>query len=99
MLTFNFATVAASGCLTGLNRPSNQPSIPCYLAAMTETKLSLLHVADWEFAPIPNRNAVVFRLHYVEGTTGQPHKDRKYVLTAVQAEGAARRTRRGSARA
>jgi 23S rRNA maturation mini-RNase III len=53
---------------------------------MTEDKLSLLHVADWEFAPIPNRNAVVFRMHYVEGTTEQPHKDRKYVLTAVQAE-------------
>ena len=53
---------------------------------MTEGKLSLLHVADWEFAPIPNRNAVVFRMHYVEGTTEQPHKDRKYVLTVAQAE-------------
>ena len=54
---------------------------------MNEGKLSLLHVADWDFAPIPNRNSVVFRLHYVEGTTGQTHKDRKYVLTAGQAEG------------
>jgi BssS protein family len=54
---------------------------------MTEAKLSLLHVAGWEFAPIPNRNAVVFRMHYVEGTSQQPQKDRKYVLTATQAEG------------
>jgi len=54
---------------------------------MTEAKLSLLHVAGWEFAPIANRNAVVFRMHYVEGTAQQPQKDRKYVLTAAQAEG------------
>ena len=54
---------------------------------MTEGKLSLLHVADWEFSPVPNRNAVVFRMHYKEGTNGQPLKDRKYVLTAEQAEG------------
>jgi hypothetical protein len=54
---------------------------------MTEGKLSLLHVIDWEFAPIPNRNSVVFRLHYAEGTSGEAQKDRKYVLTAEQAEG------------
>ncbi len=54
---------------------------------MTEGKLSLLHVTDWEFAPIPNRNAVVFRMHYMDGANGQPLKDRKYVLSAEQAEG------------
>ena len=53
---------------------------------MTDAKLSLLHVAGWDFAPIPNRNAVVFRMHYVEGTTEQQDKDRKCVLTAAQAE-------------
>jgi len=54
---------------------------------MTEGKLSLLHVANWEFSPIPNRNSVVFRMHYVEGANGQSLKDRKYVLSAEQAEG------------
>jgi hypothetical protein len=56
---------------------------------MAESTLSLLHVAGWEFAPIPNRNSVVFRMHYVQGTSEreQPHKDRKFVLSASQAEG------------
>jgi BssS protein family len=53
---------------------------------MTDAKLSLLHVAGWDFAPVPNRNAVVFRMHYAEETTEQPDRDRKYVLTAAQAE-------------
>ena len=54
---------------------------------MAESTLSLLHVAGWEFAPVPNRNSVVFRMHYVQGTNEQPHKDRKFVLSASQAEG------------
>jgi hypothetical protein len=51
-----------------------------------EGKLSLPHVAHWELAPMPNRNSVVFRLHYVEGTAEQPQKERKCVLSATQAE-------------
>ena len=51
-----------------------------------EGKLSLPHVARWELAPVPNRNSVVFRLHYVEGATEQPQKERKCMLTAAQAE-------------
>lgn len=51
-----------------------------------EGKLSLLHVSRWEFAPVPNRNSVVFRLQYVEGAAEQQQKERKYVLTAAQAE-------------
>lgn len=54
---------------------------------MAESTLSLLHVAGWEFAPVPNRNSLVFRMHYIQGTNDQPHKDRKFVLSAEQAEG------------
>ena len=53
---------------------------------MADSKLSLPHVSRWELASIPNRNSVVFRLHYVEGPAGQPQKERKCVLTAAQAE-------------
>jgi hypothetical protein len=51
-----------------------------------EGKLSLPHVARWDLAPMPNRNSVVFRLHYSDGAGEQSQKERKCVLTAAQAE-------------
>src|SRR5262245_57293807 len=85
---FNGATHRVPGCPKPIAGTSPLPTHPWIRAVMTEGKLSLLHVADWEFAAVPNRNSVVFRLHLVQGAAAdQPRQDRKYVLTAAQAEG------------